>query len=95
MSSSPTIRSIGSPYPSAAVSAPRAASTASPASAPTSGASDSVQLSPMARWMQQLDTLPPIRRHLVDVVRAEIDTDRYETPQRLDRAIDALADDLF
>jgi hypothetical protein len=54
-----------------------------------------VHLSPLARWMQQLDSLPPIRRHLVDVVRAEIEANRYENPQRLDRAIDALADELF
>lgn len=95
MSSSPSIGSVSSAYRGSPVGPVRKSLSTSPAAAASSEASDSVQLSPLARWMQQLDTLPPIRRHLVDVVRAEIEADRYETPQRLDRAVDALADELF
>jgi len=41
-------------------------------------------------WGRRVRRLPEIRRDLVERVRAEIAAGTYETPERIDAAIDAL-----
>jgi len=57
--------------------------------------SDRVELSDHARYLGKLRELPPIREGLVEAVKAEIDAETYETPERIDKAVDALVDDLL
>ena len=57
--------------------------------------SDRVELSDHARFLGKLRELPPIREGLVESVRAEIDADTYDTPERFDSAVEALIDDLL
>lgn len=49
---------------------------------------------PMAEWIRRAKQLPPVRRDLVDRVKAEIAAGTYETPERLDATVDALLADL-
>ena len=56
---------------------------------------DRVELSNQARLLSKIKELPDIREGLVNDVRAEIAAGTYETPERLDAAIDALVDDLL
>ncbi len=44
--------------------------------------------------MRTLVGLPPIRKELVSRVSAEINEGRYETPEKLDIAIERLIEDL-
>ena len=55
---------------------------------------DSVELSNAARYLAKIAELPDIREELVDRVKAEIAAGTYETEEKLDATIDALADDL-
>ena len=45
--------------------------------------------------VQSLTELPPIREKLVSRIRAEINENRYETPEKLDIAIERLCEDLW
>jgi negative regulator of flagellin synthesis FlgM len=69
-----------------------------PAPASSSGRterpSDRVELSDRARLLHKLANLPPVRQDLIDRVKREIKEGTYDTPGRLDAAIDSLADDL-
>jgi hypothetical protein len=56
--------------------------------------SDRVELSDRARLLSRLAGLPPVRQDLIDRVRDEIARGDYDTPGRLDLAIENLADDL-
>lgn len=53
--------------------------------------SDQVELSRTAQLLSKLAELPDVRQDLVDRVRAEIDAGTYETPEKIDAAIDAMA----
>ncbi len=55
---------------------------------------DSVDLSEHARLLETLRENNAIRTELISQVRAEIAAGTYETPERLERALDALAEDL-
>jgi len=55
---------------------------------------DTVELSATAQYLSQLKDLPDVREELVARVRAELDAGTYETSDRIDAAVDALADDL-
>ena len=57
----------------------------------TQRGSDQVELSRTAQLLSKLAELPDVRQDLVDRVRAEIDAGTYETPEKLDAAIDAMA----
>jgi len=89
--SMPLVRPAGAASYGSPVSPQRSLPAPSQAHAQTP---DRVEISPVAQWMDQLESVEPIRRHVVDNVRAEIEAGRYETPDRLGRAIDALAEDL-
>ena len=46
-------------------------------------------------WARQAGGLPEIRAELVDRVRAEIAAGTYETPEKLQRAVERMLDELF
>lgn len=45
--------------------------------------------------VHMLTELPPIREELVSQIRVEINENRYETPEKLDIAIERLSKDLW
>ena len=55
---------------------------------------DRVEVSEHARLLDRLRRLPDIRQDLVTTVRQSIDDGTYETPQKLDAAIQQLLEDL-
>lgn len=55
---------------------------------------DRVELSDEARYLQKLIEVPPVREDLVARVRAQIEAGTYDTPDRMNQALDALLDDL-
>ena len=56
--------------------------------------SDQIQLSGTARILAKLNTPPEVRQDLVDRVRGEIAQGTYETPDKIDAAVEGLADEL-
>jgi len=59
---------------------------------------DSVELSPTARRLILLDRLlndPPVREDLVNRIRAEIASGRYDSTEKIDRVIDEVWEDLY
>ncbi len=56
--------------------------------------SDSVEFSKASQLLAQLDQLPDVRTDLVSRVKSEIANGTYETPDKLDKAIESLAQDL-
>jgi negative regulator of flagellin synthesis FlgM len=56
--------------------------------------SDKVDISERARLLAKLSALPEIRQDLVQNLRTQIAAGIYETPERLDAAIDQLLDEL-
>jgi negative regulator of flagellin synthesis FlgM len=68
-------------------------------SAPTqtsasSNISDELQLSDSAQIASQLNDIPPIRQDRVDSIRAQIAQGTYETPDKLDSAIENLLNEI-
>jgi len=61
---------------------------------PSETRADTVDLSDRARFLDALRSNSIVRTDLVDRVRAEIAAGTYDTPERLDQAINALLDDL-
>ena len=61
----------------------------------TSRGEDKVELSGRAQLLSKLHELPDVRTDLVERIKAEIDAGTYETPDKIDAAIDKLAEDLF
>ena len=59
--------------------------------APRSG--DQVEVSVTARLMARLKAEPDIRADLVERVRGEIAEGKYETPERMDAALDQMIDE--
>lgn len=60
-----------------------------------SGVSDVVEISAAASLAAKIQDIPPVRADLVARVKQEIDAGTYETPERVEIAIDRLLDDLF
>jgi hypothetical protein len=56
---------------------------------------DTVDLSERARLLDALRSQPDFRPEVVDRVKAEIEQDTYLTDEKLDKALDALLDDLL
>ena len=81
--------------PTSATSGPRptAAAASADAPAPTRG-SDKAEISVVAQYLSKLQSLPDVRQGLVDQVRGQIASGTYQTPQKLDTAIDNMAEDL-
>ncbi|NLE29055.1 MAG: flagellar biosynthesis anti-sigma factor FlgM [Phycisphaerae bacterium] len=55
---------------------------------------DKVEISELAALRSKYAQLPEIRQELVDRVRQEIASGRYETAEKLDQAIENLLEDL-
>jgi len=88
------IAPIGRPTPASLGRAGSPASPASSSSPPPSRGRDSVELSTHAQLLSRLAGLPDVRQDLVDQIRAAIADGTYETPEKIESAIDALAEDL-
>ncbi len=48
----------------------------------------------LAEWVRKARDLPPVRRELLERVRAEIAAGTYETPQKLEKAVTRLLAEL-
>lgn len=72
----------------------RQSRTVKSASNTATGVTDQVEFSEVARWLAQYSDMPAVRTELVDKIRAEIAAGKYETPAKLDIAVDNLLDDL-
>jgi len=55
------------------------------------GATDRVELSDRARWLDMLHSMPSARLDRITLVRQAIDAGTYMTTDKLDQAIDKLA----
>lgn len=55
---------------------------------------DSVEISEVAQLMGKLRSLPEIREDVVNQLRQEIEAGTYETPQRIERTVEILLDEL-
>lgn len=51
---------------------------------------DQVELSDRAVLLSRLRELPPVRQGLIDQVRAAIERGEYDTPEKLDAAIEKM-----
>lgn len=72
----------------------RTESTDQPLAASRDRGADQVQLSSHARHLDTLRDGGPVRTDLVNRIRAEIEQDTYETPEKLDAAIDEILTEL-
>lgn len=88
------IAPINSPGAAAYSTSPRTERPTTPTSSEASRGSDQVDLSSTARIFSQLNNTDGIRQELVARIRAEIEAGTYETPDKLDAAIEGLAQDL-
>jgi len=68
--------------------------SALPANAP-GGVADVVEISTAAALAVKVREIPEIRADLVARVKKEIEASTYETPERIDVAVDKLMEDLF
>ena len=71
-------------------------SRVSPSEARAEGApiQDEVSISDAARLAEQVRQMPEIRQELVDRIRAQIASGSYETPEKLDLAVERLLDEI-
>ncbi len=51
---------------------------------------DRVELSPHARLLDQIRQLPEVRQDLIDRIKDEIDAGTYDTPEKVDAAVEGL-----
>lgn len=54
---------------------------------------DRAEISTVARLLSRLRALPDVRQELIDEVRAKITAGDYDTPEKLDRALDEMIRD--
>lgn len=55
---------------------------------------DQVEVSSLARQLSRLTSDEPVRQDLIDRVRSEIEAGNYETPDKIDAAVDGLLREL-
>jgi anti-sigma28 factor (negative regulator of flagellin synthesis) len=65
-----------------------------PVSDQATGVTDRVEFSELGTWLARFSELPQVRTELVDKIRAEIAAGKYESPEKLDVAVENLLDDL-
>ena len=83
---------LGGPSP---VSQPRPAQPQEIGSSkPPSQPSDEVEISEMGRLLDDLSRNPEIRQDRVDAVRQAIEAGTYETPEKIEMAVQRLLDEL-
>lgn len=56
---------------------------------------DQVEISPLGRMLDGIGQLPEIRHERVEEIRREISAGTYETPEKLELALDRLFDELI
>lgn len=56
---------------------------------------DHVEISPLGRMLEGIDRLPEIRHEKVEEIRRQIASGVYETPEKLELALDRLIDELI
>lgn len=61
----------------------------------SSGITDTAEISTIAKMAAKIADLPEVRTELVERVKAELAAGIYETPEKLDIAIERLIDDLM
>lgn len=55
---------------------------------------DQVEISPLGQMLDGIGRLPEIRHEKVEAIRQQIATGVYETPEKMDMAMDRLLDEL-
>lgn len=63
--------------------------------AESAGVTDTVEISTVAKMAAKIADLPEVRSELVERVKAELAAGIYETPEKMDIAIERLVDDLM
>lgn len=58
-------------------------------------AADVVEISDIAKLAAKVQELPEVRTELVEQIRGEIAAGTYDTPERVDAAVERLMDDLL
>jgi negative regulator of flagellin synthesis FlgM len=56
---------------------------------------DHVDISPLGQMLDGIDRLPDIRHDKVDEIRRQIAADAYESPEKLELAVDRMLDELM
>jgi negative regulator of flagellin synthesis FlgM len=74
---------------------PAAAVPSTPVNPASQEISDVVEISTIASLAGRIHEIPDIRVDLVQRVRQEIATGRYETPEKLEIAVNRIMDDLL
>lgn len=64
------------------------------APAPAAEPATRVATGQLARWIEQVRQVPPVREELVREIKAEIAMGTYETPEKLDIAIQRMLDEM-
>ena len=84
------VHSVASIQQAAAVSPAAPAQAAAPAAQ----AADVVEISTIAQLAAQIQELPPVRTELIERVKAELAAGTYETPEKIEIALNRLMDEL-
>lgn len=64
-----------------------------PEARPVRTKEDRVEVSPMASYLAKLRLLPAVRHNLVETIREGIAAGTYDTPDKLDAALDEMIGD--
>jgi negative regulator of flagellin synthesis FlgM len=80
--------------------APKAVAPVSPVvnanqAVPPANVSDVVEISNVAKLAAKVQEIPDVRTELVAKIREEIAAGAYETPERIDGAVNKLMEELF
>jgi anti-sigma28 factor (negative regulator of flagellin synthesis) len=57
-------------------------------------AADELEVSELATYLSKLSAMPPVRTELVETVRRQIAAGTYDTPEKMDAAMEELLRDL-
>jgi negative regulator of flagellin synthesis FlgM len=76
------------------LAAPHRTAPAQAASSPYSSGIDQLDISPEADFVAQARELPEIREDRVAAIRDQIKSGTYETPEKLDMALNRLLDEI-
>ena len=87
------IQPTGTAKPIDAVAQAAQAGASRPVEAPVP--KDVVEISEIARLAAQIQEIPDVRAELVEAVKAQIVAGTYETPERIEIAVQRLTDELL
>ncbi len=77
-----------------AIGAPHVSRASQPAQVESMPIRDEVNISDAARLVEQIQQAPDIRQDRVQAIRAQIAAGTYETPDKLDVAVEHLLDEI-